>query len=79
MGTRICEYPQVKHVDLGKHGSMAFATVHLNRDGNTTTFRVHGGGLIVGRIVNEFGTARTVTEALKDSLGTIPPADARPR
>ncbi len=55
-----------------KHGSLAFATVHLNRDGNTTTFRVHGGGLIIGRIVNEFGIARTVTEALKDSLGSAP-------
>ncbi len=61
-----------------KHGSLAFATVRLNRDGNTTTFRVHGGGLIIGRIVNEFGIARTVSEALKDSLGSAPPADARP-
>jgi len=55
-----------------KHGGLAFATVHLNRDGNATTFRVHGGGLIVGRIVNEFGIARTVTEALKESLGSAP-------
>ncbi len=53
-----------------KHGSLAFATVRLNRDGNTTTFRVHGGGLIIGRIVNEFGIARTVTGALKGSLGS---------
>jgi len=53
-----------------KRSGLAFATVHLNRDGNTTTFRVHGGGLIIGRIINEFGIARTVTEALKDSLGS---------
>jgi hypothetical protein len=53
-----------------KHSGLAFATVHLNRDGNATTFRVHGGGLIIGRIINEFGIARTVTEALKDSLGS---------
>ena len=46
--------------------------MHLNRDGNATTFRVHGGGLIIGRIINEFGIARTVTEALKDSLGSAP-------
>jgi hypothetical protein len=51
-----------------KHGSLSFATVHLNRDGNATTFRVHGGGLIVGRVVNEFGIARTVTGALKEGL-----------
>jgi len=51
-------------------GTLAFATVHLNRDGNTTTFRVHGSGLIINRIVNEFGIARKVTEALKESLGS---------
>ena len=55
-----------------KHGGLAFATVHLSRDGNATTFRVHGGGLIVGWIINEFGSARTVTEALKESLGSAP-------
>jgi hypothetical protein len=55
-----------------KHGGLAFATVHLNLGGNATTFRVHGGGLIIGRIINEFGIARTVTEALKDSLGSAP-------
>jgi hypothetical protein len=51
-----------------KHGSLAFATVHLVRDGDATTFRVHGGGLIVGRIVNELGIARTVTAAIKESF-----------
>ena len=51
------------------HGGLAFASVHLARNENATTFHVHGGGLIVGRIVNEFGIARTVTGALKDSLG----------
>jgi len=55
------------------HGSLAFATVQLARNGNATTFHVHGGGLIVGRLVNEFGIARTVTAAIKESLG---PADA---
>ena len=53
-----------------KHGGLAFATVRMARDGDATTFRVHGGGLIVGRIVNEFGIARTVTGALNDSLGS---------
>ena len=54
------------------HGGLAFASVHLARNENATTFHVHGGGLIVGRIVNEFGIARTVTEALRDSLGSAP-------
>jgi len=49
-----------------KHGTLAFATVHLVRDGDATTFRVHGGGIIVGRIVNEFGIARTVTTAIRE-------------
>jgi len=52
------------------HGGVAFATVHLAPNGNTTTFHVHGGGLIIGRIVNEFGIARTVTTAIKQSLGS---------
>jgi len=52
------------------HGGLAFASVHLIPDGNATTFHVHGGGLIVGRIVNEFGIARAVTAAIKESLGT---------
>ncbi len=55
------------------HGPLAFATVRLGRDGSATTFHVHGGGLILGRIVNEFGIARTVTTAIKDSFG---PANA---
>jgi len=52
------------------HGGVAFATVYLAPDGNTTTFHVHGGGLILGRLVNEFGIARTVTTAIKESLGS---------
>jgi hypothetical protein len=54
------------------HGGVEFATVHLAPDGNATTFHVHGGGLIVGRIVNEFGIARTVTTAIRESLGSAP-------
>ena len=52
------------------HGGVAFATVRLAPDGNATTFHVHGGGLILGRLVNEFGIARTVTTAIKESLGS---------
>jgi hypothetical protein len=52
------------------HGGVAFATVHLAPNGNTTTFHVHGGGLILGRLVNEFGIARTVTTAIEESLGS---------
>ena len=55
-----------------KHGSLAFATVHLGRQGSATTFRIHGGGLIIGRIVNELGIARTVTAAIRETLGSAP-------
>jgi hypothetical protein len=54
------------------HGSLAFATVRLRRDGDATTFHVHGSGLIISRIINEFGIARTVTAAVKESLATPP-------
>ena len=52
-----------------KRGSLAFATVSLRRDGDATTFRVHGGGLIIGRLVNELGIARTVTAAIREISG----------
>jgi len=52
-----------------RHGPMAFATVRLGRDGGATTFHVHGSGLIINRIVNEFGIARTVTGAIKETFG----------
>jgi hypothetical protein len=51
------------------HGA-AFAGVRLARTEDATTFHVHGRGLIVGLIVNELGIARTVTAAIKESLGT---------
>jgi len=53
-------------------GGLALASVHLTRNEDATTFHVHGGGLIVGRIVNELGIARTVTTAIKESLESAP-------
>ncbi len=53
-----------------KHGSLTFATVRLGRDGDATTFHVHGGGLIAGPITNEFGVARTATAAIKDAYAS---------
>jgi len=50
-----------------KHGGLAFANVRVTRDGEATTFRVHGGGFIIGRIANELGIARTVATAIKDA------------
>ena len=52
------------------HGA-AFAGVRLARDGNATTFHVHGRGLLIGLIVNELGIARTVTAAIKEAFGSV--------
>ena len=54
-----------------KRGATASATVRLSRNGNATTFRIHGGGLIISP-VNEFGIARTVTAAIEEKLGSAP-------
>jgi hypothetical protein len=51
------------------HAGLAFATVRLRHDEKATTFHTHGSGLIINRIINEFGIARTVTAAIKESLG----------
>jgi hypothetical protein len=55
-----------------KHGSLAFATVRMRWAGDATAFRVHGGGLIISRAVNEIGIARTVTGALREGFGSTP-------
>ena len=54
-----------------KHGPVAWANVRVNRIGDATTFRVHGGGLILGRIANELGIARTVATAIKDAYEPV--------
>ena len=61
-----------------KQSAAATATVHLSQDGNATTFHVHGGGLVISRIVNEFGIAKKVAAAIKETFGTVPPPDATP-
>ena len=49
------------------HG-MEMATVRIDRSSETTTFKVHGGGLIVGRVINELGLARRLRSTLQDSF-----------
>jgi hypothetical protein len=47
-----------------------FSIVHVKAvpQGNTTIFHVHGGGLILGRLINEVTIARKVARALKAGL-----------
>ena len=37
-----------------KQSAASTATVHLDQDGNATTFHVDGGGLVISRMVNAF-------------------------
>jgi hypothetical protein len=55
-----------------KQSGAATATVHLDHDGDATTFHVHGGGLVISRMVNEFGIAKKVAAAIEEALGTRP-------
>ncbi len=51
-----------------KQSAASTATVHLSRDGNVTKFAVHGGGLVISRIVNEFGIAKKVASTIEQAF-----------
>jgi hypothetical protein len=53
-----------------KQSAASTATVHLDQDGNATTFHVHGGGLVISRMVNEFGIAKKVAAAIEEAFTT---------
>jgi hypothetical protein len=55
-----------------KQSAASTATVRLDQNGNATTFRVHGGGLIISRIVNELGIAKKVAAAIKEAFAAQP-------
>ena len=65
-----------------KQSAAATATVHLDQDGNATTFHVHGGGyilpaqagggLVISRMVNEFGIAKKVAATIAEAFTTHP-------
>jgi hypothetical protein len=55
-------------IDVQK-GTMTTAHVRLERAAGVTTAHVHGGGLIIGRIVNELGIANKVAKAIRESPG----------
>jgi hypothetical protein len=50
-----------------ERGTLSGAKVHIKPDGGSTQFHVHGTGIIIGRIVNEFGIARRVASAIAKS------------
>ena len=55
-----------------KQSAASTATVHLDQDGNATTFHVHGGGLVISRMVNEFGIAKKVAATIEEAFATRP-------
>ena len=55
-----------------KQSAASTATVHLDRDGNATTFHVHGGGLVISRMVNEFGIAKKVAATIQEAFTAHP-------
>jgi hypothetical protein len=48
---------------------MPTATVHLDGEGDATVFHVHGGGLVISRMVNEFGIAKKAAAAIAEAFG----------
>jgi hypothetical protein len=75
------------HYEVTTHGSdqlkvkqsaAATASVHVSQDGNATTFHVHGGGLVISRLVNELGLAKKVAEAIKATFGSPSAGSSQP-
>jgi hypothetical protein len=62
-------HPHIQNSELLTQPQKGSGTVRPGRDGDATTFHVHGSGMIIGRIVTEFGISRTMTGAIKDSFG----------
>jgi DnaJ-class molecular chaperone len=52
-----------------KQSTLSFASVHVVREDGVTKYHVHGGGLLIGRLVNELGIARKVANAIKSAPG----------
>jgi hypothetical protein len=50
-------------------GALSYANVHRKDESGATGFSVHGGGIVIGRIINELTLARKVAGALRSGLG----------
>jgi hypothetical protein len=61
-----------------KQSAVALATVHVNQESNTTTFHVHGEGLVISRLINELGIAKKVANAIDQAFRTAPSPDSTP-
>jgi hypothetical protein len=59
-----------------KQSAASTATVRLDLGENATTFHVHGGGLVISRMVNEFGIAKKVAAAIQEAFPDTPASPA---
>jgi hypothetical protein len=50
-----------------ERGAMSGARVHMKASAGSTQFHVHGTGIIIGRIINEFVMARRVAAAISNT------------
>jgi hypothetical protein len=50
--------------------TLAYANVHRKDESGATRFSVHGGGIVIGRIINELTLARKVAGALQKGLSS---------
>jgi hypothetical protein len=46
---------------------LAYANVRMSQGADGTRFKVHGGGILVGRVINEYTIARRVAAALRQT------------
>jgi hypothetical protein len=60
-----------------KKSAAALATVHVDQETNTNTtiFHVHGQGLVISRLINELGIAKTVANAIEEAFKPAPKPD----
>ena len=60
-----------------KRNGLLWATVTASPSNGGTTFNVHGGGVIINRLIAEFGLARKVNDTLNRSLSASPPPGSK--
>ena len=54
-----------------RQSTASVANVHLDQTSGTTTFRVHGGGFVISRLINELGIAKKVAAALEEAFKPV--------
>jgi hypothetical protein len=52
-----------------RQSATSSANVHTEQSDGVTKFHVHGGGLLITRMINEFGIAKKVAAAIEEAFG----------